>query len=109
MPDAVMIGGTRVNLPSFLLGSALMLPLGGLCLWLSFRLGRRLRVTDELMSVFLGIAVFPWPFTVAFLVLFHLFRLPHDAEYAFSAILVAGWMGAGIARVQNLNDAGPKN
>lgn len=98
------------NVVSFLacFGTALLtlVPLGFLCLWASYRLGRRLRLTDQTAALVLGIGVFPLPFMVMFMVavslLTHFLHLPHDGQYMAGGIAVGGWMGAGAARLENL-------
>jgi len=87
-----------VNVVSFLacFGVTLLVlvPLGFLCLLASYRLGRRLRLTDHTMTLVLGIGVFPPPFIIAFMVavgiLLHLLHLPHDGQYAAGGIAVGG-------------------
>jgi len=108
-----------VNIVSFLacFGIALlvMVPFGLLCLWASYRLGKRLRLTDQAMTIVLGIGVLPLPFTVVFMlvliIVLHLLHLPHNGQYApfLSAgggIAVCGWMGAGASRLENLKRQG---
>ena len=85
-----------------------LLPFGALCIWASYRLGRRLRLTDQTLTLVLGIGVFSLPFMIAFGVtleiLRHLLHLPNDGQYAVGGIAVGGWMGAGSARLQNLKE-----
>ncbi len=94
-----------------------MLLLGLLCFWASYRLGRRLRLTDQVTTLVLGIGVFPLPFMIASIVaigiLLHLLHLPHNGNETASGwtgtpcgIAVGGWMGAGAARLENLKPQG---
>ena len=87
-----------------------MVPLGLLCVWASYRLGRRLRLTDQTVTIVLGIGVFPLPFIIAFMVaieiVLHLLHLPRGGQYAAGGIAVGGWMGAGAARLENLKRQG---
>ena len=87
---------------NFAFALLVMLPLGGLCLWASYKLGCRLRVTDETSASLIGIVLAPLPFNLAFFILIHILRLRHDAEYAFSGVLLGGLMGMRAARLQNL-------
>jgi ABC-type antimicrobial peptide transport system permease subunit len=106
-----------VNIVSILacFGIALlvMVPFGLLCFWASYRLGKRQRLTDEAMTIVLGIGVLPLPFAIVFMlvliIVLHLLHLPHNGQYApflgvAGGIAVGGWMGAGVARLENLKE-----
>ena len=90
------------DLLSFVVALLVILPLGGSCLWASYRLGRRLRVAGEISAALLGIILVPLPFNLAFFILLHLLHLHHDAQYAFTGIVYGGLMGMRAARLQNL-------
>lgn len=108
-----------MNIVSFLacLAVALLVlvPFGLVCLWASYRLGKRLRLTDQTTTTVLGIGVLPLPFTVVFMlvliIVLHLLHLPHNGQYApflsvAGGIAVGGWMGAETARLENLKQQG---
>ncbi len=97
------------DLLNFAVALLVMLPLGGLCLWMSYRLGQRLRGTDEGTASLLGIALFPLPFSLVFFIMLHLLHLPHDDVYACPGILVGGLMGTRTARLQNLEQGGARH
>ena len=93
---------------NFVAALLIMLPLGGLCLWVSYGLGQRLRVIEETTASLLGIILTPIPFNLIFFIFLRLLHLSHDAEYAFAGILLSGLMGMRAARFHNLNLAKPK-
>jgi len=97
------------DLLNFAVALLIMLPLGGLCAWMSYRLGQRLKVTDEGTASRLGIALFPLPFYLVFFILLRLLHLPHDAVYACPGIFIGGLMGTRAARLRNMEQGSTRN